>query len=132
MTDVSNPTGLRGLAFSEIENSLANIIQRCLAADARVLLAGVRLPEPGRDAAEGEPRRLCVVVGDAAAVTSDGKPVPGGGNVYNDTIFACRINNGKKEVHALNATVDAGVLNATELGVIGSAICAGILWSFFI
>jgi len=36
--------GLRGLAFSEIENSLANIIQRCQQDDAQVLLAGVRLP----------------------------------------------------------------------------------------
>ena len=36
--------GLRGLAFSEIENSLANIIDRCQQNNARVLLAGVRLP----------------------------------------------------------------------------------------
>ena len=36
--------GLRGLAFSEIENSLANIIQRCQKDNARVLLTGVRLP----------------------------------------------------------------------------------------
>ena len=36
--------GLRGLAFSEIENSLANIIQRCQNNNAQVLLAGVRLP----------------------------------------------------------------------------------------
>lgn len=36
--------GLRGLAFSEIENSLANIIQQCQQNDAQVLLAGVRLP----------------------------------------------------------------------------------------
>lgn len=36
--------GLRGLAFSEIESSLANIIQRCQQDDARVLLVGVRLP----------------------------------------------------------------------------------------
>ena len=36
--------GLRGLAFSEIENSLANIIQQCQQNNAQVLLAGVRLP----------------------------------------------------------------------------------------
>jgi acyl-CoA thioesterase-1 len=36
--------GLRGLAFSEIENSLADIIRRCTESGARVLLAGVRLP----------------------------------------------------------------------------------------
>jgi len=36
--------GLRGLPFSEIENSLADIIQRCKANDAKVLLVGVRLP----------------------------------------------------------------------------------------
>ena len=36
--------GLRGLAFSEIENSLANIIERCQQSNARVLLIGVRLP----------------------------------------------------------------------------------------
>ena len=36
--------GLRGLAFSEIESSLANIIQRCRQQGADVLLAGVRLP----------------------------------------------------------------------------------------
>ena len=36
--------GLRGLAFSEIENSLANIIERCQQNNARILLAGVRLP----------------------------------------------------------------------------------------
>lgn len=36
--------GLRGLAFSEIENSLASIIERCLQNDASVLLSGVRLP----------------------------------------------------------------------------------------
>jgi acyl-CoA thioesterase-1 len=36
--------GLRGLAFSEIENSLANIIQRCQKNNARVMLTGVRLP----------------------------------------------------------------------------------------
>lgn len=36
--------GLRGLAFSEIENSLASIIERCQQQDAQVLLAGVRLP----------------------------------------------------------------------------------------
>lgn len=36
--------GLRGLAFSEIESSLANIIQRCRQQGASVLLAGVRLP----------------------------------------------------------------------------------------
>ena len=36
--------GLRGLPFSEIENSLADIIQRCKAQGAKVLLVGVRLP----------------------------------------------------------------------------------------
>ena len=36
--------GLRGLAFSEIESSLANIIEHCMHSDARVLLAGIRLP----------------------------------------------------------------------------------------
>ena len=36
--------GLRGLALSEIENSLANIIERCQQNHARVLLTGVRLP----------------------------------------------------------------------------------------
>lgn len=36
--------GLRGLPFSEIENSLADIIQRCKAQGAMVLLVGVRLP----------------------------------------------------------------------------------------
>ena len=36
--------GLRGLPFSEIENSLADIIQLCKAHDAKVLLVGVRLP----------------------------------------------------------------------------------------
>jgi acyl-CoA thioesterase-1 len=36
--------GLRGLAFTEIENSLADIIQRCQKNQAQVLLAGVRLP----------------------------------------------------------------------------------------
>ena len=36
--------GLRGLAFSEIENSLATIIQQCQQNNAQVLLAGVRLP----------------------------------------------------------------------------------------
>jgi acyl-CoA thioesterase-1 len=36
--------GLRGLAFSEIENSLASIIERCRKSGARVLLSAVRLP----------------------------------------------------------------------------------------
>ena len=36
--------GLRGLAFSEIENSLGRIIQQCLESDTEVLLVGVRLP----------------------------------------------------------------------------------------
>ncbi|MCG6938062.1 MAG: arylesterase [Gammaproteobacteria bacterium] len=36
--------GLRGLAFSEIENSLATIIERCKKNDIKVLLVGVRLP----------------------------------------------------------------------------------------
>jgi acyl-CoA thioesterase-1 len=36
--------GLRGLAFSEIENSLAGIIERCQTDGAKVLLSGVRLP----------------------------------------------------------------------------------------
>ena len=36
--------GLRGLAFSEIESSLANIIEHCRDSNARVLLVGIRLP----------------------------------------------------------------------------------------
>jgi len=36
--------GLRGLAFSEIESSLASIIARCQKHGAQVLLSGVRLP----------------------------------------------------------------------------------------
>jgi acyl-CoA thioesterase-1 len=36
--------GLRGLAFSEIERSLASIIERCQKADAQVLVSAVRLP----------------------------------------------------------------------------------------
>lgn len=36
--------GLRGLAFSEIKNSLANIIERCQQSNSKVLLVGVRLP----------------------------------------------------------------------------------------
>jgi len=36
--------GLRGLAFSEIESSLASIIERCQKNGARVLLSAVRLP----------------------------------------------------------------------------------------
>ncbi len=36
--------GLRGLAFSEIESSLASIIERCQKDGARVLLSAVRLP----------------------------------------------------------------------------------------
>ena len=36
--------GLRGLAFSEIENSLMRIIERCKKEDAQLLLVGVRLP----------------------------------------------------------------------------------------
>ena len=36
--------GLRGLPFSEIENSLANIIQRCKQQGTQTLLVGVRLP----------------------------------------------------------------------------------------
>ena len=36
--------GLRGLAFSEIENSLASIIERCQKDNAQVLLSAVRLP----------------------------------------------------------------------------------------
>jgi acyl-CoA thioesterase-1 len=36
--------GLRGLAFSEIESSLAAIIEHCIDHHAKVLLAGVRLP----------------------------------------------------------------------------------------
>ena len=36
--------GLRGLAFSEIESSLAGIIEHCINNNAKVLLAGVRLP----------------------------------------------------------------------------------------
>ena len=36
--------GLRGLAFSEIENSLASIIERCQQDKAKVLLSAVRMP----------------------------------------------------------------------------------------
>ncbi len=36
--------GLRGLAFNEIESSLASIIERCQKAGAKVLLSAVRLP----------------------------------------------------------------------------------------
>jgi len=36
--------GLRGLPFTEVENSLAEIIERCKAHGAQVLLVGVRLP----------------------------------------------------------------------------------------
>lgn len=36
--------GLRGLQFSEIESSLARIIERCIQEDVQVLLVGVRLP----------------------------------------------------------------------------------------
>ena len=36
--------GLRGLPFSEIENSLADIIQRCKERGTKTLLVGVRLP----------------------------------------------------------------------------------------
>ena len=36
--------GLRGLAFSEIKNSLASIIERCQQNNAKALLVGVRLP----------------------------------------------------------------------------------------
>ena len=36
--------GLRGLAFSEVENSLASIIERCQQNNAKALLLGVRLP----------------------------------------------------------------------------------------
>jgi len=36
--------GLRGLAFSEIESSLAKIIERCQQDKVQVLLVGVRLP----------------------------------------------------------------------------------------
>ena len=36
--------GLRGLAFSEIETSLASIIERCQQDNTRVLLLAVRLP----------------------------------------------------------------------------------------
>lgn len=36
--------GLRGLPFSEIENSLASIIQRCKEQGTQILLVGVRLP----------------------------------------------------------------------------------------
>jgi acyl-CoA thioesterase-1 len=36
--------GLRGLAFSEIESSLANIIEHCRAVNVQVLLVGIRLP----------------------------------------------------------------------------------------
>lgn len=36
--------GLRGLPFTEVENSLAEIIERCKTYGAQVLLVGVRLP----------------------------------------------------------------------------------------
>lgn len=36
--------GLRGLAFSEIESSLASIIERCRKYNTQILLSGVRLP----------------------------------------------------------------------------------------
>ena len=36
--------GLRGLPFTEIENSLAEIIERCKTYGAQILLVGVRLP----------------------------------------------------------------------------------------
>lgn len=36
--------GLRGLAFSEVENSLASIIEHCQQSNAKALLVGVRLP----------------------------------------------------------------------------------------
>ncbi len=36
--------GLRGLPFSEIENSLVKIIERCKQEETRILLVGVRLP----------------------------------------------------------------------------------------
>lgn len=36
--------GLRGLAFSEIENSLSRIIERCQKDNIEILLVGVRLP----------------------------------------------------------------------------------------
>jgi len=36
--------GLRGLAFSEIENSLSRIIEHCIQAKTQILLVGVRLP----------------------------------------------------------------------------------------
>jgi acyl-CoA thioesterase-1 len=36
--------GLRGLPFDEIEQSLSGIIEKCQTSNARVLLAGVRLP----------------------------------------------------------------------------------------
>jgi len=36
--------GLRGLAFTEIETSLARIIERCKQDNTQILLAGVRLP----------------------------------------------------------------------------------------
>lgn len=39
----------------------------------------------------------------------DGKPVVNKGNLYNDTIFAVRLVDGKPEVYAFSATVDAGI-----------------------
>ena len=36
--------GLRGLAFSEIETSLSNIIERCKKTQSEILLVGVRMP----------------------------------------------------------------------------------------
>ncbi|MFH0802166.1 MAG: hypothetical protein V2A78_07255 [bacterium] len=39
----------------------------------------------------------------------DGQAGSAEGNTYNDTIYAVRMNNGKPEVYAFNATVDAGI-----------------------
>jgi acyl-CoA thioesterase I len=43
-TRLGGNDGLRGLAFSEIENSLSSIIERCKQAQTQILLVGVRLP----------------------------------------------------------------------------------------
>ncbi len=42
---------------------------------------------------------------------SGGKANAGEADKYNDTIYACRMNNGKKEVYAFDGSVDAGKWN---------------------
>ena len=81
--------GLRGLAFSEIENSLASIIERCQQDKAKVLLSAVRMP-PNYGPVYNEqfkalfsrlsdqyriplvPRMLDQVAGDRALMQEDG------------------------------------------------------------